>query len=215
MDNKEEKKMESGNRTAEKHNNLDDFINGHLGYFGENNLSRASLDHFRETGKLSGTFRAAIHAMLLDYAKLREIGNAIIYGSPTPDASQQCEALQSENERLRADFSDQSLKVNRQSDHIEVLKSENTRLLERVKEMEGVFRESEFNVERLKNNSGHSHLVVITDRAIPDINIGSVVVVPYADGFKDPLKVVLRVDESGLPVVLNGKFAIVHRYIYD
>jgi hypothetical protein len=93
--------MESGNRTAEKHNNLDDFINGHLGYFGENNLSRASLDHFRETGKLSGTFRAAIHAMLLDYAKLREIGNAIIYGSPTPDASQQCASLKEENERLQ------------------------------------------------------------------------------------------------------------------
>jgi hypothetical protein len=132
--------MESGNRTAEKHNNLDDFINGHLGHFGENNLSRASLDHFRETGKLSGTFRAAIHAMLLDYAKLREIGNAIIYGSPTPDASQQCEALQSENERLKEQLKlecEYSLIIRQQ---VNGLQSENTRLLERVKEVEEALR---------------------------------------------------------------------------
>lgn len=75
--------------------------------------------------------------------------------------------------------------------------------------------EKEFKVERLKNGRGHSHLVVITDPAIEDIHIGSVVIVPYAEGFKDPKKVLLQTDKRGWPKTANEKFAIVSKYIYE
>lgn len=73
----------------------------------------------------------------------------------------------------------------------------------------------EFEVKRLKNGRGHSHLVVITDQAIPDIHIGSVVIIPYAEGFKDPTKVLLQTDEEGIPKTANEKFGIVSEYIYE
>jgi hypothetical protein len=73
--------------------------------------------------------------------------------------------------------------------------------------------EKEFNVTRLTNGMGHSHLVVITEPAIEDVHIGTVVIVPYAEGFKEPSKVLLQVDEKGLPKRANGKFAIVSKYI--
>ncbi len=75
--------------------------------------------------------------------------------------------------------------------------------------------EKEFKVERLTNGRGNSHLVVITDPAIEDIHIGGVVIVPYAEGFKDPCKVLLQTDDKGMPLVANKKFAIVSEFIYE
>jgi len=75
--------------------------------------------------------------------------------------------------------------------------------------------EKEFKIVRLKNGRGNSHLVVVTEEAIADIHIGTVVIVPYAEGFKDPLKVLLQVDEKGLPKLANEKFAIVSKYVYE
>jgi hypothetical protein len=75
--------------------------------------------------------------------------------------------------------------------------------------------EKEFKVQRLKNGRGHSHLVVITEPAIEDVNIGTVVIIPYAEGFIDPEKVVLQVDEKGKPIIANGKFGIVSRFIHE
>lgn len=75
--------------------------------------------------------------------------------------------------------------------------------------------EKEFEVERLQNGKGDSHLIVITEPAIEDIHIGTVVIVPYAEGFKDPIKVILQVDNNGLPKRANEKFAIVSEYIYE
>jgi hypothetical protein len=72
----------------------------------------------------------------------------------------------------------------------------------------------EFEVRRLKNGRGHSHLTVITESAIPDIHIGTVVIVPYAEGFIDPVKVKLLCDKNGLPIRANKIFAIVLEYIY-
>ena len=72
-----------------------------------------------------------------------------------------------------------------------------------------------FDVVRLKNGKGQSHLLVITEPGIEDIYIGTVVIVPYADGFVDPIKVVLQVDENGIPKRANEKFAIVLEYIYE
>lgn len=71
-----------------------------------------------------------------------------------------------------------------------------------------------FNVIRLKNHLGHSHLLVVTSPAVEDIEIGSVLIVPYADGYKDPIQVKLLLDEKGKPKVMNSKFAVVTEYIY-
>jgi hypothetical protein len=73
----------------------------------------------------------------------------------------------------------------------------------------------EFEIKRLTNGRGNSHLVVITEQAVEDIHIGTVVIVPYADGFKDPIRVLLQTDEKGLPKRANEKFAIVSEYIYE
>jgi hypothetical protein len=73
----------------------------------------------------------------------------------------------------------------------------------------------EFEVKRLTNGRGESHLVVITEPAIEDIAIGTVVIVPYADGFKDPKAVILQVDDKGSPKRANDKFAIVNEYVYE
>lgn len=73
----------------------------------------------------------------------------------------------------------------------------------------------EFLIQRFNNRAGDSHLVVITEPAIEDIHIGTVVIVPYADGFKDPVKALLLIDENGLPKRMNDKFAIVAEYIYE
>lgn len=75
--------------------------------------------------------------------------------------------------------------------------------------------EKEFSVQRMTNGRGHSHLLVITEKAIEDVEIGSVVIVPYADGFKDPCKVLLQTDNNGTPITANGKFAIVLNYLYE
>ena len=75
--------------------------------------------------------------------------------------------------------------------------------------------EKEFKVKRLKNGRGHSHLVVITEPAIEDIHIGTVVIIPYAEGFRDPEKVLLQVDEKGNPIRANEKFGIVSKFIHE
>lgn len=75
--------------------------------------------------------------------------------------------------------------------------------------------EKEFTIKRFTNGRGHSHLVVITEEAIEDVHIGSVIIVPYADGFKDPIKVVLQTDDNGTPLTANEKFGIVSKYIYE
>lgn len=73
----------------------------------------------------------------------------------------------------------------------------------------------DFEVKRMKNGRGESHLLVIVDAAVPDIHIGSVFIVPFAEGFKDPIKVRLQIDEKGVPKTANNKFAIVTEYIYE
>ena len=74
--------------------------------------------------------------------------------------------------------------------------------------------EKEFDVIRQTNGRGNSHLLVITDFAVEDVYIGTVVIIPYANGFVDPIKVVLQVDENGIPKRANEVFGIVLKYIY-
>lgn len=75
--------------------------------------------------------------------------------------------------------------------------------------------EKEFEVQKLTNGRGNKHLVVITKPAIVDISIGTVVIIPYTEGFKDPIKVRLQCDKNGVPKRANEKFAIVSEYIYE
>lgn len=75
--------------------------------------------------------------------------------------------------------------------------------------------EKEFEVKRATNGYGDNNLIVIVDPAIPDIYVGGALIVPYADGYKDPIKVLLQTNEKGLPKRANEKFAIISEYIYD
>jgi hypothetical protein len=75
--------------------------------------------------------------------------------------------------------------------------------------------EKEFEVQKLTNGRGNKHLVAIIEPAIEDIFIGTVVIIPYVEGFKDPTKVLLQCDENGIPKCANEKFAIVSEYIYE
>jgi len=83
-----------------------------------------------------------------------------------------------------------------------------------VENKKNFIMEKIFEVRRLKNRIGNSHLLVITEEAVEDISIGSVIIVPYAEGFIDPVKVLLQLDDKGNPKIANGRFAIVLEYIY-
>ncbi len=73
----------------------------------------------------------------------------------------------------------------------------------------------DYPVLRQKNNRGDNHLIAILEEAVPDFSIGSVLIVPFAEGFKDPVKVRLQLDVSGKPLRANRKFAVVLEYLYD
>lgn len=75
--------------------------------------------------------------------------------------------------------------------------------------------EKEFPVTQMTNGRGHRHFLAITEPAIEDISLGSVVIIPYAEGFKEPSRVVLLVDELGKPQLANSSLAIVLKYLYD
>ncbi len=75
--------------------------------------------------------------------------------------------------------------------------------------------EKQFEVKKFTNGMGHKHLVVITQENIEDQEIGTVIIIPYAEGFKQPTSVVLQTDENGLPMLANEKFGIILQYIYE
>lgn len=71
-----------------------------------------------------------------------------------------------------------------------------------------------FKVIRSVNGRGLSNLLLITGEAIPDIKIGSALLVPIAQGIKDPIQVSVVVDKNGIPVRTNIDTCIVTEYIY-
>lgn len=71
-----------------------------------------------------------------------------------------------------------------------------------------------FNVIRAKNGRGVSNLLIVFDEAIPDIYIGSALMVPIADGYKDPVAVTVVVDNDGIPMRSNLNTCMVTVYIY-
>lgn len=54
--------------TEDKKTTMDSLIYTHLRRFSEVGTFRSSLDHFRETGNASGSFRDALHSMMEEYA---------------------------------------------------------------------------------------------------------------------------------------------------
>lgn len=72
-----------------------------------------------------------------------------------------------------------------------------------------------FEVVRLRNGKGESHLTIITEEAIHESSIGSLLIIPYAEGFKDPKKVLVKIDKEGIPLRVNNKFAVVVEFIYE
>ncbi len=72
-----------------------------------------------------------------------------------------------------------------------------------------------FEIKELTNGMGLKHLTVIIESALVDVHIGTVLIVPYAEGFRIPEKVSLYVDEKGEPITANTKFAVVEKYIHE
>jgi len=72
-----------------------------------------------------------------------------------------------------------------------------------------------FEVTELTNGLGHKHLTVIIEPAIVDVEIGTVLIVPYAEGFRKPEKVSLYLNENNEPLTTNTKFAVVEKYIHE
>lgn len=68
-----------------------------------------------------------------------------------------------------------------------------------------------FPVIRMTNGRGDSNLLAIINEAVPDIFIGDSILVPYVNGYIDPISVSLRVDKNGIPIRKHG-FAIVEEY---
>ncbi len=75
--------------------------------------------------------------------------------------------------------------------------------------------EKEFKVFRSTNGLGCNNLLAIIEEGVPDVYIGTVIIVPYAQGYVDPTRVLLQCDENFVPMRMNGELAIVLKYIYD
>lgn len=73
----------------------------------------------------------------------------------------------------------------------------------------------EFDVKRMTNGRGRSNLLAIISEGLDGVCIGDAVLVPYIDGYKDPIKVVLYVDEREKPLRANNKFAIACEFIWE
>lgn len=72
-----------------------------------------------------------------------------------------------------------------------------------------------FDVKRMSNGRGHSNLLAIITEAIPDLSIGDALQVPFLNGYKDPLRVRVLIDDKGTPVRTNLNSCIVTEYIYE
>lgn len=64
----------------------------------------------------------------------------------------------------------------------------------------------------MSNGCGTSNLLLIFDEAIPDIYIGTALLVPMPAGFKDPIAATVVVDEKGVPSRTNLDTCIVTEY---
>lgn len=82
------------------------------------------------------------------------------------------------------------------------------------KNVKSNFETKTFRVIRAKNGLGISNLILVYDDAIPDIYIGSALLVPLPQGMMDPHSVTVVVDEKGIPIRTNHNTCIVTTYIH-
>lgn len=73
----------------------------------------------------------------------------------------------------------------------------------------------EFSLKRMSNGAGHSNLLAIIKKGIEDIEIGDAIIVPYPQGYVDPIKAILQVDDNEYPIRIDGRFAKVVSFIYE
>lgn len=71
-----------------------------------------------------------------------------------------------------------------------------------------------FEIKRMSNGHGISNLLLVYDEAIPDVYIGTALLVPMPNGFKDPTAVTVVVDNDGVPMRSNLDTCIVTVYIF-
>jgi hypothetical protein len=71
-----------------------------------------------------------------------------------------------------------------------------------------------YKIIRASNRRGISNLLLVFDEAIPDVYIGTALLVPMPTGFKDPVAVTVVVDETGIPMRSNLDTCIVTVYIF-
>lgn len=71
-----------------------------------------------------------------------------------------------------------------------------------------------FEVIRASNGRGISNLLLVFDEAIPDVYIGTALLVPMPNGYKDPVAATVVVDTDGVPMRSNLDTCIVTVYIF-
>jgi len=71
-----------------------------------------------------------------------------------------------------------------------------------------------FEIIRATNGRGVSNLLLVFDEAVPDIYIGTALLVPMPEGFKDPKAVTVLIDGDGVPIRSNINTCIVTVYIF-
>jgi chromosome segregation ATPase len=98
---------------------MDNLILQHLKPFSEQGLYRASLDHFRETGKPSGTFRESLHELMDAYCK------------------SQLSLLQEENNYLKKGLDIKQGVIVQSKQHIEQLEETISTQSKRIEELTG------------------------------------------------------------------------------
>lgn len=71
-----------------------------------------------------------------------------------------------------------------------------------------------FKVIRASNGRGISNLLMVIEEGVPDIYIGTALIVPIAEGMNDPVAVTVVVNKEGMPLRTNFDTCIPTVYIH-
>jgi hypothetical protein len=71
-----------------------------------------------------------------------------------------------------------------------------------------------FPVFTATNGMGIKNLLIAHDPAVPDIYIGSALIVPMPSGIREPVSVEIVMNEQGEPIRSNANTCLVLNYIY-
>ena len=71
-----------------------------------------------------------------------------------------------------------------------------------------------FKVIRASNGRGISNLLMVIEEGVPDIYIGTALIVPIAEGMNDPVAVTVVVNKEGMSLRTNFDTCIPTVYIH-